>query len=54
MIARLTLTPEWTKAMVGSLRVEGKDDLAVAIKASPIRFVGPAVVGGGGELVFGR
>jgi hypothetical protein len=54
MTARLTLTPEWTKAMAGSLRVEGDDDFAVAIKSSPIRFVGPAVLGGGGELAFGR
>ena len=54
MTARLALTPEWTKAMVGSLQVEGKDDFANAIKASPIRFVGPAVSGGGGELAFGR
>jgi hypothetical protein len=54
MTARLTLTPEWTKAMVGSLWVEGDDDFANAIKASPIRFVGPAVQGGGGELAFGR
>jgi len=54
MTARLTLTPEWTKAMAGSLRVEGDDDFAQAIKASPIRFVGPAVLGGGGELAFGR
>jgi hypothetical protein len=54
MTARLTLTPEWTKAMAGSLRVEGKDDFADAIKASPIRFVGPAILGGGGELAFGR
>jgi hypothetical protein len=54
MTTRLTLTPEWTKAMIGSLRVEGKDDFADAIKASPIRFVGPAVLGGGGELAFGR
>ena len=54
MTARLTLTPEWTKAMAGSLRVEGDDDFAEAIKASPIRFVGPAVLGGGGELAFGR
>jgi hypothetical protein len=54
MSARLTLTPEWTKAMVGSLRVEGEDDFANAIKGSPIRFVGPAVQGGGGELAFGR
>lgn len=54
MTARLTLSPEWTKAMVGSLRVEGEDDFATAIKASPIRFVGPAMYGGGGELAFGR
>jgi hypothetical protein len=54
MSARLTLTPEWTQAMVGSLRVEGKDDLAKVIKASPIRFVGPAMLGGAGELSFGR
>jgi hypothetical protein len=54
MTARLVLTPEWTKAMVGSLQVEGEDDFADAIKASPIRFVGPAVLGGRGELAFGR
>jgi hypothetical protein len=54
MSARLTLTPEWIQAMAGSLQVEGDDDFAVAIKASPIRFVGPAVLGGGGELAFGR
>ncbi len=52
--AHLVLTHEWTKSMVGSLRVEGKDDFAQAIKASPIRFVGPAVMGGGGELAFRR
>jgi hypothetical protein len=54
MTARLVLIPEWTKAMAGSLRVEGKDDFATAIKGSPVRFVGPAVLGGGGELAFGR
>ena len=54
MTARLALTPEWTKAMAGSLRVEGDDDFAEAVKASPIRFVGPAVIGGGGQLAFGR
>ncbi len=54
MTARLTLTPEWTKAMVGSLQVEGEDDFADAIKASPVRFVGPAMLGGVGELAFGR
>jgi hypothetical protein len=54
MTARLALTPEWTKGMAGSLRVEGDDDFADAVKASPVRFVGPAVVGGKGELAFGR
>lgn len=54
MQARLVLTPEWTKAMVGSLRVEGNDAFADAIKTSPIRFVAPSLVGGGGELHFGR
>jgi hypothetical protein len=54
MTARLVLSPVWTQAMVGSLRVEGKDAFAQAVKASPIRFVGPAMLGGTGELVFGR
>jgi hypothetical protein len=40
--------------MAGSLRVEGKGDFADAVKASPIRFVGPALLGGGGELAFRR
>jgi hypothetical protein len=54
MTARLALTPEWHKGMAGSLRVEGDDDFADAVKASPVRFVGPAVIGGKGELAFGR
>jgi hypothetical protein len=54
MAARVALTPQWTKAMVGFLRVEGKDDFAKAVMASPIRFVGPARIGGGGEFAFGR
>lgn len=52
--ARLVLTPEWTKGMAGSLRILGDDDFAESVKASPIRFVGPALLGGGGELVFGK
>ena len=40
MSARLVLRPQWTKAMVGSLRIEGGDDFADAIKTSPVRFVG--------------
>jgi len=54
MTARLVLTPEWSQAMVGSLQVEGEDELANAIRTSPIRFVGPAILGGGGQLAFGR
>ena len=49
-----TLKPEWSRPLVGALRVEGKDDLAEALKASPIRFVGPLYHGGGVELHFSR
>jgi hypothetical protein len=49
-----TLKPEWSWPLVGVLSVEGKDDLATALKASPIRFVGPLYRGGGGELHFSR
>jgi hypothetical protein len=50
----LTLTPQWASPMAGSLKVEGKDDLAKALKGSPVRFVGPMYRGGGGEVYFGR
>jgi len=50
----VTLKPEWSRPLVGVLSVEGKDDLAKALKASPIRFVGPLYQGGGGELRFSR
>ena len=52
--AELELTPQWSQALVGSFRVEGKGDLAKALKASPIRFVGPLYRGGGGALRFRR
>jgi hypothetical protein len=52
--ATLALKPAWSRPLVGSLTVEGKDDLAKALKASPIRFVGPFYHGGGGELRFSR
>ena len=52
--AQLSLTPAWTRAVVGSLRVEGKGDLAKMLKASPIRFVGPFYRGGRAELRFSR
>jgi hypothetical protein len=52
--ARLHVAPAWSRGMAGSLRVEGKDDFAKALKASPIRFVGPLYSQGGGELHFER
>jgi hypothetical protein len=50
----LELAPQWSQPLVGSFRVEGKGDLAKALKASPIRFVGPLYRGGGGKLHFRR
>jgi hypothetical protein len=52
--ARLELKPTWSWPLIGSLRVEGKGDLAKALRSSPIRFVGPLYRGGGGELRFFR
>jgi hypothetical protein len=51
---KLSLTPQWSSPMVGSLKVEGKDDLAKALRASPVRFVGPVYGGGGGQIQFTR
>ena len=50
--AHLVLTPVWSRSLVGALRVEGKGTLAKALKASPIRFVGPFYHGGEGQLRF--
>jgi hypothetical protein len=52
--ARLVISPTWSRPIVGSLTVEGKGDLAKALKASPIRFVGPLYRGGAGDLRFSR
>ena len=49
-----TVQPTWMRPLVGVLTVEGKDDLAKALKASPTRFVGPLYFGGGAELRFSR
>jgi hypothetical protein len=49
---RFSVTPAWAQPLVGSLTVEGKGDLAKALKASPIRFVGPIYRQGSGELRF--
>jgi len=49
-----TLQPTWMRPLVGVLTVEGKDDLAKALKASPTRFVGPLYFGGTAEFRFSR
>jgi hypothetical protein len=51
---QLTMRPAWSQPLVGALTVEGKGDLAKALKGSPIRFVGPLYHGGSGELRFLR
>jgi hypothetical protein len=51
---RFRLAPTWTRPLVGVLSVEGKDDLAKNLKASPIRFVGPRYLGGSADLIFSR
>ena len=38
--------------LVGALRVEGKGELARALIASPIRYVGPLLWGGSGSITF--
>jgi hypothetical protein len=47
---QLTLTPVYLRSMVGALKVDGKDDFAKALKASPTRFAGPAYQGGSGVV----
>ena len=50
---RVTLTPAFSRAMVGSLKIDGKNDFAKALKASPTRFAGPEYLGGAGTITFG-
>jgi hypothetical protein len=50
----MTLSAEVARSMVGALKVEGKDDFAQALKASPTRFAGPAYQGGSGVVRLGR
>lgn len=52
--AQMTLRPAWRRDVAGVLSIEGKDDLAKALKASPIRFVGPLYRGGEGTLRLSR
>jgi hypothetical protein len=51
-IGRMQLKPPFSRAMVGSLTVDGKGDLAKALRASPTRFAGPVYVGGSGTVTF--
>lgn len=51
-LADLRLEPGEQQFVVGSLRIQGKDDLAQALKASPIRMQGPAFWGGSGRFEF--
>jgi hypothetical protein len=48
----ILLSPVSSRPMVGALKLEGKDALAKALRASPTRFAGPAYQGGGGSIVF--
>lgn len=50
-LVTMRVSPSSSRSMIGSLIVEGNDALAKALRASPIRFVGPAYRGGNGELV---
>jgi hypothetical protein len=50
----LTLSPLRSQSMAGSLKVEGTNELAQALRASPTRFAGPAFRGGAGKVSFAR
>jgi hypothetical protein len=51
---RSEVQPEGSAAVVGALRVIGRDDLARALQGSPIRHVGTWHSGGNAQLVFSR
>jgi hypothetical protein len=51
---RMELRPASAHAMVGSLKVDGKDAFAKALRASPTRFAGPAYRGGTVQIGFTR
>ena len=46
--------PQWTRYLPGVFHVEGKDDLASALKGSPIRMFGPMYWGGDARIEFYR
>ena len=51
---RVSLQPAYTRAMAGSLKIDGKGDLAKALRASPTRFAGPEYLGGTGVIILGH
>ncbi len=51
---RIDAAPTEVQAVVGALRIEGKDDLSQVLRASPIRFVGPIERGGVTTIRFRR
>jgi hypothetical protein len=52
--ATLSADPQWARFLPGVLNVQGKDDLAQALKASPIRVFGPMYWGGDARVAFFR
>lgn len=50
----LEQAPGHERNLIGSLRIEGKSDLAMALKASPARAVSPASLGGRTTMSFER
>jgi hypothetical protein len=50
----LALTPARSQPMAGSLKIDGENELAKALRASPTRFAGPAFRGGGGKVTLAR
>jgi hypothetical protein len=53
-LLRTQLDPQWERAAIGILRVEGKSRLARGLIGSPLRMVGPAFGGGHLTLDFSR
>lgn len=51
---RVALQPAFTRAMAGSLKIDGNGDLAKALRESPTRFAGPEYFGGTGVITLGH
>lgn len=49
-LVTMRVAPVSSRSMIGSLIVQGDDNLSKALRSSPIRFVGPNYRGGSGEL----